>query len=129
MKNTILFILIAAALFACNNSKKDRPSAENTQAPPVNTTATTTTISTSATNSSDQGAKITIDGKEINLSGSLLVKNDEGKLQPGAGYICMLTATGGPDNESMTLNFLLALKPGTYPVTGVSVQRGSKRKR
>lgn len=122
MKNIILFILIAAVLFACNSSKKDRPSAENTQAPPVNTTATTT--STSVTNSSDQGTKITTDGKEIDLSGSLLVKKDERKLQPGAGYICMLTATGGPDNESLTLNFLLDLKPGTYPVTGMSVQRG-----
>jgi hypothetical protein len=122
MKNTGLIILIAAALFACNNSKKDKSSAENTQPPSTNTTNTTT--STPATNSPDRGAKITIDGKEIDLSGSLLVKNDERKLQPGAGYICMLTATGGPDNESLTLNFLLALKPGIYPVTGMSVQRG-----
>ena len=73
----------------------------------------------------DHGTSYTVEGKEIHTYGSLLVTKDKDHLKPGADYLVILTAAGGGDNnEGLVLNFLLDLKPGTYPVVGWSFHRG-----
>jgi hypothetical protein len=120
----ILMPVLLLVFIACNN-KKEENNTENktstTDAPadqptdkPVHDLPTTSELPTSAI----------IDGKEIKLGGSLLVVKDKDKLQPGAPYLCMLTASGGPNQETLTLNFLLDTKPGTYPVVGLGMNRG-----
>jgi hypothetical protein len=37
--------------------------------------------------------------------------------------MCLLTATGSEDVQSLSLNFLLDLKPGSYPVVGMGLHR------
>jgi len=104
----LLILSLALAFFACKSNKKN----EN---PAVDIPQQT-------------GTTITIDGNEMKMGGSLLVNKDKKKLQPGADYFCMLTASGGSNNESLILNFLLDTKPGTYPVVGRSFQRGPSDK-
>lgn len=118
----ILVISALTLLFACNNSKNDKPAAGNN--PPTNTNTNTTTPATNNTMERTSGTKFTVDGKDMSVGGSLLVGKDKKKLQPGADFMCMLTASGGSNNESLTLNFLLATKPGTYPVVGMAFHRG-----
>ena len=118
-----LFVIpVLTILFSCNNSKKDKPATENNQ--PVTTNTSTTVPSTNNTMERTSGTKYTVEGKEISVGGSLLVQKDKKKLKPGNDYLVMLTASGGPGNEGLTLNFLLDLKPGTYPVVGMSMHRG-----
>jgi hypothetical protein len=115
----LLAIMAYLTLVSCNNSKKNSEEVKTTEP------TTTTTTNTEQKNPTGNGSTIvTIDGKDIPLSGSLLVSKDKDKLQPGADYLAMLTASGGSNSESLTLNFLLALKPGTYPVVGTSFLRG-----
>ncbi len=101
-------------LFACNNSKK-----EEKKPGPVTNSGTTITHMPGVSS-----ASFTVEGKEINVIGSLLVTKDKKNLQPGADYFAMLTASRGPNNEGLTLNFLLTLNPGTYPVVGMAFHRG-----
>lgn len=119
MKKTII-TFAAFTLLACNNSKKD-PSTESnkqaTDAPPVTTTAP-------APSATSTNSVITVDGKDINLNGSILVDKDKKKLQAGAPYRGMITSSSGPDNESYILRFVFDTKPGVYPVTGISFGRG-----
>lgn len=113
-------IILLVALLACNNSKKEgNPST-------TGTTKTEESINAATSNTSAPvyKTKYILDGKEINAGGSLLVSKDKDKLQPGADYLCMLTASGGANNEGLVLNFLLALKTGTYPIVGTSLTRG-----
>lgn len=117
----ILFISVLAILSACSNNKKDDKSAAaettNTDQPAPTTPVTTVPEPASPT-------KFTVEGKEINASGSLLVSKDKDKLQPGKEYFVMLTSSGGSNKESLTLNFLFDLKTGTNPVVGMSFTRG-----
>jgi hypothetical protein len=120
------FIALSALvlLFACNNSKKEAPiKGEKTTAPGTNTTDTKETPAGTTNN-----VIASVEGKEIQLNGSILVSKDKDKLQPGADYFVMLTASGGNNKESLTLNFLMALKEGTYPVVGTSLVRGEDDK-
>ncbi len=90
MKKTII-AFAAITLLACNNSKKDpAPETNNqgTDAPP--TTTTTTPAPAANTNS-----VITIEGKELNLNGSILVDKDKKKLLAGAPYRGMITSSSG----------------------------------
>jgi hypothetical protein len=119
--------LLAASmiLFSCNNSKTD----DSTKAPDSlkQTVTDRTTTSMPDTNTATAAStKIFIDGKESDLGGSLLVQKDKNKLQPGNDYMVMLTAPNpNPSaHEALVLNFLLALKSGTYPVVGMSYHRG-----
>jgi hypothetical protein len=70
---------------------------------------------------------VTIDGKSESMSGSLLVTKDKSNLKPGLNHFVMLTAQGS-NNSSLTLNFLIDTKPGTYPVVGLGYARGESDK-
>ena len=120
----IFLPLTLVLLFACTNSKKDDKASATEIKKAEQSTNTSSASSTPVYNT-----KYNVEGKEINTSGSLLVTKDKDKLQPGADYFCMLTArSSGPDREGLTLNFLLALKPGVYPVVGTSFNRGPSGK-
>lgn len=119
----LLILSLAVVFFACkSNKKQDKPAVDTPQQ--TGTTTNPTDNITPPPTADNRGATIMVDGKELKLGGSLLVSKDKKKLQPGADYLCMLTASGGSNNESLTLNFLLDTKPGTYPVVGRSFQRG-----
>ena len=119
----ILILSLAVVFFACkSNKKQDKPAVDTPQQ--TGTTTNPTDNITPPPTADNRGATIMLDGKELKLGGSLLVNKDKKKLQPGADYLCMLTASGGSNNESLTLNFLLDTKPGAYPVVGRSFQRG-----
>lgn len=119
----LIVISLAVLVLACNNKKSEtapdaggNPSATNTETSP----AEDVTINTgSYTNFS-----INVEGKEIKLSGSILVDKDPKKLKAGAPYRAMITTSSGPNNEGMILGFVFDTKPGTYPVTGRSFNRG-----
>lgn len=119
MKHVIFFSALLL-LLSCNNDKKnDAPAAGNT-----------TDGNTSGTPASNDYKPITnitytTDGVEINNSASILVSKDKDNLKADAPFLCMITSNAAKNNnEYLTLNFLLATKPGTYPVVGVSFQRG-----
>ena len=119
MKKTLIGFA-AIFLFACNNSKKDPAPETNNQATDAPPTTTTTTPAPAANTNS----VITIEGKELNLNGSILVDKDKKKLLAGAPYRGMITSSSGPDNEGYILRFVFDTKPGVYPVTGISFGRG-----
>ncbi len=119
----LIILSTAIFLFACNNEKKpasaDSDKIVNGE-PPAPSLETTTADYTSTTN-----LTYSVDGKEIKHSASLLVTKDKDKLQAGVAFFCMLTSNSAAgNNESVTVNFLLDTKPGTYPVVGRSFQRG-----
>jgi hypothetical protein len=120
----LLTMTAILSLLACNNSKKESPSSENNQST-ITTINSNTAVpaNNNKTMERTSGTKISIEGKEINLGGSLLVQKDKKKLQPGADYMCILTASGNQDVQSLSLNFLLDLKPGSYPVVGMGLHR------
>lgn len=115
------FILLLAV--ACNNAKKE-PAGTTTN--PENTgTTTAPSATTTAPTAGNANVTYTVDGKEISHYASLLVSKDKDKLQSGAPYLCILTSNSAKNNnESLTLNFLLDTKTGTYPVVGTSFMRG-----
>jgi hypothetical protein len=121
----LLIIPVLFIVIACNNSKKDKPAGDNPQQT-SGTTPTTGNDIAPPPPPSDRGTTLIIDGKELKLGGSILVSKDKKKLQPGADYMCMLTSTSGSgdDYNSLTLNFLLAPKVGTYPIVGMGYNRG-----
>jgi hypothetical protein len=122
-----LFFLVTILLFACNNEKKTTP-ADNDKivngeplAPPVENTTADYTPTTNLTYSAD--------GAEIKHTASILVSKDKDKLKAGAPFLCMLTSNAAKNNnEYLTVNFLLDTKPGTYPVVGMSLNRGKDDK-
>ena len=114
MKIKLTTLLAASVLFfGCNNSKTDSTStsADSLKHTATDQTATNTTTTTST--SAATPTKISIDGKESNLGGSLLVQKDKDHLQAGDDYMVMLTAPNPAGHEALVLNFLLALKTGT----------------
>jgi hypothetical protein len=120
----LLFILLTTIfLFACNNEKKTTPAESDKivngepPAPPIENSTTDYTPTTNLTYS--------VDGAEIKHSASILVSKDKDKLKADAPFLCMLTSNAAKNNnEYLTVNFLLDTKPGTYPVVGMSVNRG-----
>lgn len=120
MKKTLIGFA-AFILFACNNSKKDPAPETNNQATDAPPTTTTTTPAPASANTN---SVITIEGKELNLNGSILVDKDKKKLQAGAPYRGMITSSSGPNDEGYILRFVFDTKPGVYPVTGISFGRG-----
>lgn len=102
-------------LLACNNAKQPEKKADTRS---VETTDDKTSVTSTGI------VNAVIDGKEMNLNGSLLVSKDKDHLQAGADYMVVMTASGGENASSLTINFLIALKEGTYPVVGSSFVRG-----
>ena len=118
-----LFIVSATVLlFACNSSDKTN---NTSNAEPAKSDQATTKMNDVPATPVSHSTNITVEGKEIGLSGSLLVQKNKDKLQAGSDYLVMLTSSGGSNKESLVLNFLLALKTGTYPVVGFSFNRGA----
>lgn len=120
MKKLLIPVLLLG-LLACNN-KKEKTGSETTTND--NTTSSANKNKPDLPTTSSRPTKAIIDGKEISLGGSLLVTKDENKLQAGAPYLCMLTASNGPNDEALTLNFVFDTKPGVYPVVGMGFTRG-----
>ena len=126
MKMKLTALLAASILFfSCNNSKTDSTvkSADSLKQTVTDQTPTNSTTP-ATTNPTAPATKIFVDGKESDLGGSLLVQKDKDHLQPGNDYLAMLTAPNHAGHETLVLNFLLALKTGTYPVVGMSYHRG-----
>lgn len=129
MTRKFLFIACLAGLIACNNDKdkgevSSEKKTENNETPKTETPAT----NTPAVNTSG-GATITytVDGKNITARPSALVGKDKDKLSPGNDYYAFTTIDAG-NNESMNLNFVFAIKPGSYPIVGLGYQRGPSDK-
>lgn len=126
MKASWFILPLVILVSSCNNSNNESSTTKNdnkiTEQPANNSTPTEKNAAPA------NGTTISVEGKEIKLGGSLLVQKDKNKLQPGTDYLVMLTAPGGSGKESMVLNFLLALKTGTYPVVGMSFLRGESPK-
>ena len=119
----LVFILMLGVLFSCKDNKKEDKAPAATNEPTTTTNNPPPSSYTPSTNS-----VITVEGKDINLSGSILVDKDPKKLQAGAPYRGMITSSSGPDNEGYVLRFVFDTKPGVYPVTGISYGRGKDDK-
>jgi hypothetical protein len=121
MKKAFFWLVTVCSLFACNNAKTENNG----------NTATTPTSNSSGSQQSGMPAaapatrvKLTIEGQEYNHGGSLIVQKDKDKLQPGNDYLVMLTAPANSSKGSFSLNFLMALHTGSYPVVGMGYTRG-----
>lgn len=119
-------ILIPVSLFiltACGGAKKDKPATDNTgQGPAAGTGENNTNPAPPPAMSTN--SVISVEGKDFNVNGSILVDKDKKKMQPGAPYRGMITSSNGPDHEGYILRFVFDTKPGVYPVTGISFNRG-----
>jgi hypothetical protein len=131
MTRKFLFIACMAAFIACNNDKdkseatsdKEKDAKETTKnETPANNTSTTHAITSSAAT-----ITYTVDGKDITARPSALVGKDKNKLSPGNDYYAFTPIDAG-NNESMNLNFVFAIKPGSYPIVGLGYQRGPSGK-
>ncbi len=120
MKQILVFI-IAIIVSACGG---DGNQTTATNAATAIEPTVATDAATASAPAAKAGASIVVDGRELSLGASLMVQKDRDKLKPGNDYLCVLTASGGPNKEALTLNFLLDLKPGDYPVVGMGFQRG-----
>ncbi|MGB3153644.1 MAG: hypothetical protein WBB06_03525 [Chitinophagaceae bacterium] len=125
MKN--LFLLATLTLgMACNNSKKEKApgtgDTDTTTSPTENNTPASNNAAPSAGSAS---VMYSVADTARNLAGSVLVQKDKDKLSPGNNYLAVVT-TNGSDGESFVLNFLFALKPGSYPVVGLSFTRNNQ---
>jgi hypothetical protein len=119
-------IALLSFLFACNNSNKNTPG-DIEKTPPATNDNTTHKGSDNASIPVGSNVKFSVDGKEYDSRASALVTKDKDHLKPGNDYFVILTA---PSNEggTLSLNFLLALTPGVYPVVGMGFQRGTADK-
>ena len=117
----LLTLCALALLCACNNKKQ----AETETATVTPETSNNVSPTDAAPASGAGNMTLKLDGKEITLNATALVSKDDKNLQPGLPWFAMVTGTDGPDEESLTLNFVFDLKPGTYPVVGVGLNRGS----
>lgn len=119
----IISLLMLTLLFACNNSNKDKQTGTENKSPVTSTTGNTTGNTTHETPAAGSASvSYTVEDAARNVRGSIIVKNDKDKLSPGNDYFAMITASG-ENGEHFVLNFLFALKPGTYPVVGYSFIR------
>jgi hypothetical protein len=117
MKRVIVF---SAAIFllACNGSEVQN------NAPATTVGNSQTGLNTPPGAVSPLPTRIFVDGSPIDLGGTALLQKDKEKLQPGADYLVTFTAPGGATSKaSLVLNFLMALKPGSYPIVGMNFKR------
>ena len=125
-KFIIASVVLITTIYACSNSKNDTgKAADNSKVESVDTEGSTATEQTVSTNSGP-GISFTIENTQIQNYASILVTKDKKKLQSNAPYLCVLTSNAAKNNnEYLTINFLLDTKPGTYPIVGSSLQRGT----
>jgi hypothetical protein len=117
-------IALFSFLLACNNKAEKNETATGTDTT-ANSDNTTTSSNDNKTTANASNLDVNIDGTDMSLSASALVSKDKKNLQPGAPWFAMITATNGPNEESLILNFVFDTKPGTYPVVGVGLNKGS----
>jgi hypothetical protein len=121
MRKLITFSMLAM-LFACNNKKTD---SDNTTRTDTGVTVSNDPGTTNVPAAGTTKMKLNIDGKDMVLNASALISKDDKNLQAGSPWFAMITGSDGPDDEGLILNFVFDLKPGTYPVVGVGLSRGS----
>jgi hypothetical protein len=129
MTRKFLLIACLAAFVACNNDKDNGETAgdaKDTKGTPKSETSGTEST-TPPTYGGGAKFSYTLEGKEMSGSATALVSKDKDKLSPGNDYFALTTIDMG-NKESMNLNFVFALKPGTYPVVGLAYQRGPSDK-
>lgn len=123
MKKTFFFAVIAL-FFACTNAKKEKETGKTTADNPKENTTTSTSNKVPEANAA--AVTYMADGStEKKVTGSILVQKDKDKLSPGNENLALVTANG-PEGESFVINFLFALKPGIYPVVGLSLSRNEQ---
>jgi hypothetical protein len=81
------FFPMAFILSACNNANKQNNSGEGTVTKSAAADQTATATPITASPGSFSGTKIFVEGREMDLSGSLLVQKDKENLQRGAAYL------------------------------------------
>ena len=138
MTRKFLFIACFAGLVACNNDKdktkeSTTPGDENKthkvtsgDEGAANNSGNETTV-TSPLNTGNKKCTYEVDGEKKEAGISALVSKDKDKLSAGNEYFALTTIDAG-NRESMNVNFVFALKPGEYPVAGLSYQRGPSDK-
>ncbi len=116
MKTLLLPVALMVVVSSCNNSKKDKETAGSE--------TTRTTASSNTENSVSNAGNVTclVADTARSFDGSVLVQSDKKKLSPGNDLMAIVSASNAAD-ESVTVNFLFALKPGVYPVVGLSVSK------
>jgi hypothetical protein len=119
---TLLIPASVLFLFACNNAKKESTTNNSTE---NNSTATVENTTNTTKGEPGSTTVLTIDGKEMQMGGSILVTKDKSNLHPGAKHDVTFTAGDGPNGEGVVLEFLMDTKPGVYPIVGQMVNRGS----
>lgn len=143
MTRKFLFIACLAGLIACNNDKdkeKENTTPDeggNAKTYKVNSgdSGTNTNTShydnegtvTSPLDKRNQKCVYVVEGEKKEASITALVTKDKDKLSQGNDYFALTTIEAG-NGESMNVNFVFALKPGEYPVVGLSYQRGPSDK-
>ena len=123
MKRTLIILTAVFIFTSCNNEKNSAaPSDDNAiKIEEPTATAPATPDYTPTTN-----LTFDVEGTEINNGASILVTKDKDKMQANVPYACMLTSNAAKNNnEYLTVNFLMDTKPGTYPVIGASLNRGT----
>lgn len=125
MKRSVFVLTSVVLIFcSCNNSGNGSSSMTDSTKK-TNTNSEQSTINTPAPpDVSGPSCKIFVEGKESDLHASALVTKDNYKLSPGNDYLVMLTCPGADGHETFHINFVMALKPGVYPVVGTSYMRG-----
>ena len=119
----LLPVLLMALLCACNNSKKEKSVVADDSTTNTTTNQTPATANTTPVGSSTVSYSIADTAR--NLNGSVIVQADKEKLSPGNDNMAMVTGSDS-NGESMTVNFLFALKPGVYPVVGLGLTKGNE---
>lgn len=118
----LFFFAVLGLLLGCNNSKKEKETVTGeTTSPGENNVSPTNTTPAAGTAIVSYSVNDTV----RNISGSVLVQKDKDKLSPGNDYLALVTANSS-DDESFVLNFLFSLKPGSYPVVGLSFSRSNQ---
>lgn len=119
----LLLIAAIAILGSCNSKKeKQTVTGADTTTPP-DTSTTNTTNSTAPVGSGTLSYMFNDTART--QTASALVSKDEDKLSPGNDLLAIVTGSGSND-ETLTVNFIFALKPGVYPVVGLGYTRPSQ---
>lgn len=116
MKRLPAFVLLAALALGCNNGKKDK------QATATNAVPSAPAMPPPIQGIGEGSATFTVEGKQEKVHASILVQKDKDHLSPGNDYFGIITASA-PHDESMNVNMMFSLKPGSYPVVGLAFTR------
>jgi hypothetical protein len=122
MTRIILYVACMAALSACNNASKETKQDKDTTTSTQTTAEPTKRAVTNAPAAGSATASYSINDTLRTFTGSILVQKDKSNLSPGNDYLGIVTVNGS-NKETFVVNFLFTLKPGLYPVVGISFSR------